>query len=103
MPRLPMEKSFDEPNYLLRNISQRKRLEQLLEHVSEEVQAAKEDLARQNEESHARQLGANGYLTKVPNPADWRKRANAIKEFWLINNTLPLGCHQALVQKGPPI
>lgn len=43
-------------------------------------------------------LGANGYLTKLPEPNDWTKRANAIKEFWLIHNTPPLTCLQAAEQ-----
>lgn len=34
-------------------------------------------------------LGAAGYLIKLPNPEDWNKRAAAIREFWLEYNQPP--------------
>ncbi len=35
-------------------------------------------------------LGANAYLTKVPSLNDWTKRASAIRDFWLEQNTSPV-------------
>lgn len=41
---------------------------------------------------HAYQLGAAGYLIKLPNPLEWTRRACAIRDFWLENNTPPPPC-----------
>ncbi len=40
----------------------------------------------------AYELGAAGYLTKLPNPTDWGTRASAIRVFWLEQNTPPPPC-----------
>jgi len=37
----------------------------------------------------AYELGAAGYLTKLPNPNAWGKCACAIRDFWLGHNTPP--------------
>lgn len=38
----------------------------------------------------AYQLGANGYLIKSPSLAEWKSRAAAIRDFWLIHNLAPV-------------
>jgi len=44
----------------------------------------------------AYELGAAGYLTKVPGPADCCDRACAIRDFWLDHNIPPSPCTRSV-------
>jgi CheY-like chemotaxis protein len=51
----------------------------------------------------AYELGAAAYLIKHPDLEDWVRRARVIREFWLVQNTLPLACFQANASSVPVI